>query len=58
MCSANFLPIEDVSVCPIDGIEPTQGQRKTLTRVESELTTVKGRGPNSISRASAHMVYW
>ena len=44
MCSANFLPIEDVSVCPTDGIGPTQGQRKTLTREESELTTFKGRG--------------
>ena len=34
-----FQPIEHVSVSPTDGIGPTQGQRKTLTRVGAEPTT-------------------
>ena len=61
-----------VSVSPTDGNGPTQGQRKTLTRVRIEPTTFGlGRGfnshpgqsfslslcgPISISRANAHMV--
>ena len=28
-----FQPIDHVSVSPTDGIGPTEGQRKTLTRV-------------------------
>ena len=31
--------IDHVSISPTDGIEPTQGQRKTLTRVSIEPTT-------------------
>ena len=42
-----FQPIYHVSVSPTDGNGPTQGQRKTLTRVGFE--------PNC--RANAHMVY-
>ena len=34
-----FQPIYHVSVSPTDGNEPTQGQRKTLTRVGFEPTT-------------------
>ena len=34
-----FQPIDHVSVSPTDGIGPTQGQRKTLTRVGIEPTT-------------------
>ena len=34
-----FQPIYHVSVSPIDGNGPTQGQRKTLTRVGFEPTT-------------------
>ena len=59
--------MNDVSVSPTDGNGPTQGQRKTLTRVG-----IEGRGFNShhgqsfslslcgpifISRANAHMVH-
>ena len=33
-----FQPIDQVSVSPTDGIGLTQGQRKTLTRVESQPT--------------------
>ena len=58
-----------VSVSPTDGNGPTQGERKTLTRVGIE---PEGRGfnshpgqsfslslcgPISISRANAHMVH-
>ena len=58
-----------VSVSPTDGNGPTQGQRKTLTRVGIEPTTFgldlhPGQsfslslcGPISISRANAHMVH-
>ena len=35
-----FQPIDHVSVSPTDGIRPTQGQRKTLTRVGIEPTTL------------------
>ena len=34
-----FQLIDHVSVSPTDGIGPTQGQRKTLTRVGIEPTT-------------------
>ena len=34
-----FQPIYHVSVSPTDGNGPTQGQRKTLTRVGIEPTT-------------------
>ena len=34
-----------VSVSPINGNEPTQGQRKTLTRVRIELTNLRVRSP-------------
>ena len=34
-----FQPIYHVSVSPTDGNGPTQGQRKTLTRVGFEPTT-------------------
>ena len=34
-----FQPIYHVSVSPTDGIGPTQGQRKTLSRVGIEPTT-------------------
>ena len=59
-----------VSVSPTDGNGPTQGQRKTLTRVGIEPTVGRGFnshpaqsfslslcGPISISRANAHMVH-
>ena len=58
-----------VSVSPTDGNGPTQGQRKTLTRVGIEpegrgLNSHPGQsfslslcGPISISRANAHMVH-
>ena len=60
-----------VNVSPTDGNGPTQGQRKTLTRVGIEPTTVgldltelQGKsfslslcGAISISRANAHMVH-
>ena len=64
-----FQPIDHVSVSLTHGIGPTQGQRKTLTRV---VIKPEGRGfnfhlgqsfplslcgPNSICRANAHMVY-
>ena len=40
MRSAKFLPhMKQVSVSPTNGNGPTQGQRKTLTRVGIELTT-------------------
>ena len=37
-----FQPIYHVSVSPTDGNGPTQGQRKTLTRVGIEPTTFGG----------------
>ena len=59
-----------VSVSPTDGNGPTQGQRKTLTRVGTlEKNSDQGGnhsgqsfslslcGPISISRANAHMVH-
>ena len=51
--------VNHVSVSPTKGIGPTQGQKKTLTRV-GILTPVSFSlslcGPNSISRANPHMV--
>ena len=44
-----------VSVSPTDGNGPTQGQRKTLTRVG--IVCLSLCGPISISRANAHMVH-
>ena len=64
-----FQPIYHVSFSPTDGNGPTQGQRKTLTRVGIEPTTFgfdhhPGQsfplslcGPISICWAKAHMVY-
>ena len=40
MWSAKYVPhMNHVNVSPTDGNGPTQGQRKTLTRVETEPTT-------------------
>ena len=49
-----------VSVSPTDGNGPTQGQRKTLTRVgidPGQSFSLSLCGPISISRANAHMVH-
>ena len=50
-----------VSVSPTDGNGPTQGERKTLTRVGTDHPgqsfSLSLCGPISISRANAHMVH-
>ena len=52
-----------VSVSPTDGNGPTQGQRKTLTRVgwseffSGQSFSLSLCGPISISRANAHMFH-
>ena len=49
-----------VSFSPTDGNGPTQGQRKTLTRVGIEFGqsfSLSLGGPISISRANAQMVH-
>ena len=61
--STELTGVNRVSVT--NGIGPTQGQRKTLTRVgsrgfishSSQSVSLSLCGPNSISRANAHMVY-
>ena len=63
--STELTGVNRVSVSPTNGIGPTQGQRKTLTRVGSrgfishsgQSVSLSLCGPNSISRANAHMVY-
>ena len=55
MRSASFVPhVDHVSVSPTNGNRPTQGQRKTLTRVGIEAQSVEqGGNCSSVGRAAA-----
>ena len=48
MWHANFLPIDHVSISPIDGIGPTQRERKSLTIVGIELGVITAVPPSEL----------